>query len=143
MADDTKAHSHHVVSLKVYLGVGLALFILTGVTVAVSFVDLGGFNAIIAVLIASVKASLVVLVYMHLKYDKPINAIIFIFAIMFLAIFISLTMFDVVTRTELGEQRMRIIEERAIIYEDTVSDTTSGAADSVTHGQDENQAPDH
>ncbi len=141
MADDSNAHSNHVVSLKVYLGVGLALFILTGVTVAVSFVDLGGFNAVVAVLIASVKASLVVLVYMHLKYDKPINAIIFIFAILFLAVFISFTMFDVVTRTELDEQRMRIIQERAIIYEDTVSDTTSSTADSVTHDQDDDEPP--
>ena len=56
-----------------------ALLVLTVVTVGASTIDFGSgmTNVIIAMLIASIKASLVALFFMHLRWDKPINAIIF------------------------------------------------------------------
>lgn len=70
------------------------LLVLTFVTVAVTWVDLGNFAIWVALGIAVVKASLVVLYFMHLRWDAPFNAIIFISALLFVAIFIGGTITD-------------------------------------------------
>ena len=112
-----KSESHpHIVSLRVYLMVGLALYILTAVTVRVSLILLGGLNVVVAVTIAAIKATLVVLFFMHLLYDNKMYALVFLVAILFLAFFIMLTMFDVVTRDEMDELQLKPIEEKAAIY---------------------------
>ena len=120
-----KSESHpHIVSLRVYLMVGLALYILTAVTVRVSLIPLGGLNVVVAVTIAAIKATLVVLFFMHLLYDNKMYALVFLVAILFLAFFIMLTMFDVVTRDEMDELQLKPIEEKAAIYRK--ADTTLG-----------------
>ncbi len=95
------ATTGHVSSMKTYLGVGAALLVLTVVTVAVSFVDLGGFNVVVALLIASIKGTLVVLFFMHLLHDNKLYLTIFISALIFLFILIIFTMFDTMTRDEM------------------------------------------
>lgn len=60
---------NHTVSFKTYLNILLALLFLTAVTVAVAQIDFGWFNAFIAMLIATIKGALVLLYFMHLKYD--------------------------------------------------------------------------
>ena len=62
--------SVHVLPLRVYLGIGTALLVFTGITVGVSYVQLGAWNIIVALLIASFKATLVALFFMHLLYDN-------------------------------------------------------------------------
>ncbi|MCW5203917.1 cytochrome C oxidase subunit IV family protein [Desulfobulbus sp. US1] len=90
--------SQHVISYKV-LGIVLAaLLALTGVTVAVSSVDLGVFNVPVALLIASTKATLVLLFFMHMKYESRVIIVSFISAVVFLGILISLMFFDVAFR---------------------------------------------
>jgi cytochrome c oxidase subunit IV len=84
----------HVVPLPVLGGVFAALIVFTVLTVSVTRFDLGSWNLILAMAIATVKASLVVLYFMHLRYDNPFNAIIFIAALVFVALFISLTLLD-------------------------------------------------
>ncbi len=84
----------HVVSMKILVGVWLALMALTYLTVAATWVDLGSFNLIVAILIATVKASLVVLFFMHLLYDHPFNGFIFIVSLFFVGLFIVLAMLD-------------------------------------------------
>jgi cytochrome c oxidase subunit 4 len=86
---DTKATSatHHIVPLRVYLGVAAMLFVLTGVTVGVSFIPLGGWNVVVALIVASIKATFVALIFMHLLYDKKIYLTIFVTAILFLAVY--------------------------------------------------------
>ena len=64
---------HHIVSPVIYIIIGAALLILTGVTVAASFVEMGVFNPIVALLIACVKAVLVVLFFMHVKYSTKLT----------------------------------------------------------------------
>ena len=59
----------HITGYGRLFGVILALLILTGITVAVSYVNLGFYNVPIALFIASTKSSLVLLFFMHLKYD--------------------------------------------------------------------------
>jgi len=84
----------HVVPFRVLAAVWLALLALTVVTVAVTWVDLGHFNLWIAMAIAAVKATLVVLYFMHMRYDRPVNAIVFVTALLFVALFVSIALID-------------------------------------------------
>ena len=63
----------HIVSPRIYVAVGVALLILTGTTVGVSYLDLGVFNAIVALGIAVIKMMLVVLFFMHVKYSSRLD----------------------------------------------------------------------
>lgn len=85
----------HVVSPLILVGTLLALLALTVLTVAVTWVDLGEFNLWVAMIIATVKAALVVLFFMHLYWDKPVIAITFITSLLLVALFIGLSMTDV------------------------------------------------
>ncbi|MBN2328318.1 MAG: cytochrome C oxidase subunit IV family protein [Candidatus Omnitrophica bacterium] len=84
----------HVMPLWILLAVWGALIVFTYLTVAATYVDLGSFNLIIAMAIAAVKASLVILFFMHLLYDHPFNAIVFISALFFVAIFVIMALMD-------------------------------------------------
>lgn len=91
-------HDHdqvgHVVPLWILVGVLAALLFLTFVTVYVTQFDFGNFNLIVAMVIAVVKASLVVLFFMHLVWDRPFNAVIFLSALAFVTLFIVLALLD-------------------------------------------------
>jgi len=93
---------HHILPLSTYLSVGAALLVLTVITVAVSQFQLGEWNLIVAMTVATIKATLVLLFFMHLKYDNKLYAIAFLVAVTFLAVFIVLTMLDTMTRDEFG-----------------------------------------
>jgi len=86
----------HVVPFRVLLAVWLALMVLTVVTVAAVHVDLGNMNLYLAMAIATVKATLVALYFMHLRYDRPFHAIVFITALVFVLLFVSLVLTDTV-----------------------------------------------
>lgn len=119
----------HISSVRVYLTVGLTLFILTALTVRISMIHLGGWNAVAAIGIASIKASLVALFFMHLLYDKKIYLIVFATAIVILTIFITLTMFDTLRRGDLYEIRNQLIKPEAEIYKNMPQDTTSSSGE--------------
>ncbi|MEJ2545587.1 MAG: cytochrome C oxidase subunit IV family protein [Calditrichaceae bacterium] len=112
-----KDKQEHIIPLKTYLMVGAALFILTGATVAISFVHFGAFNLVIAMLIASVKAILVALFFMHLLYDNKLFMAIFSIALIFVSVFIILTMFDTLERGSVDAVKSKPIKENAIIYD--------------------------
>lgn len=76
----------------------LSLLILTGITVAISYVNLGFYNVPIALFIASTKSSLVLLFFMHLKYEGRAIQISFLSTIAFLFIMISFIFWDVAFR---------------------------------------------
>ncbi len=84
----------HIAPMKVLVSVWLALMALTALTVAITWVDLGSWNLIVAMAIATVKAALVVLFFMHMVYDRPFNAVVFIVALLFVALFVSGTLMD-------------------------------------------------
>jgi cytochrome c oxidase subunit IV len=86
----------HVVPLKLLVGVFASLALLTVITVVISKFDFGEYNLVIALAIAVVKASLVVLFFMHLLWDKPFNAIVFLGCLFFVGLFIGLTLMDTV-----------------------------------------------
>ena len=88
----------HVLSFT-QLGIVLAiLLVLTGVTVGVSYVDLGFFNVPIALAIACTKVTFVLLFFMHLKYEGRVINISFISTVLVLVLLIGLTFFDVAFR---------------------------------------------
>lgn len=90
----------HIVSVKTYISVGIALILLTVVTTAISFFELPESAHIIAGLtIGAVKASLVILFFMHAIHSPRVTWIVVIASIVFLIILFSLTLADIVTRS--------------------------------------------
>jgi cytochrome c oxidase subunit 4 len=86
-------------SSKLYYTIWIALLCLTVVTAAVSFVDLGRFNTVIALVIATVKALLVVLFFMHVKYtSEKLTKVVIVSAIFWLFLLLVLSMADYATR---------------------------------------------
>jgi cytochrome c oxidase subunit IV len=92
------ANNQHMMSYKKLAAVLITLIVMTGVTVGVSYFDMGIYNVPIALGIACFKVSLVLLFFMHLKYESKAITISFISTICFLAIMISFTFFDVAFR---------------------------------------------
>lgn len=90
--------NHHMVTLPEYLKVFAALIFLTVITVLASLVDFGAFNAIIAFGIASVKAGLVLAIFMHLKYDNMMNRVIIACSAFFLFVMYFFCIVDETTR---------------------------------------------
>ena len=89
---------HHVSTPELFRNVLLVLLVLTAITVGVSRIDFGGANMLIAMAIASVKASLVIAFFMHLKWDTGINKIVFLSAFLFLSLLFIFTLGDQATR---------------------------------------------
>jgi cytochrome c oxidase subunit 4 len=94
--------SEHVDSAKSYVLVFLALIVLTVVTTAVAFVDLGPFSVVAALGIAVCKMLLVALFFMHVRHSTQLTRVVLIGGLMWLAILIFFTMADVVTRGWFG-----------------------------------------
>ncbi len=88
----------HVVPASLYVGIWAALMLLTLTTVLVSFLELGPFNIVAALLIATIKGSLVVLFFMHLRYSPKLTMVAVIAALFWLFIMFSLTMTDYLSR---------------------------------------------
>lgn len=132
MSSSAASHSHnHILPLKVYLGIGVALLFLTFVTVEVSLHDFGGFNIVIALAIASIKALLVAFFFMHLWYDNKLFFIAFTVCLLCLTVFIVLTMFDTARRGDIDELRVKPINPRAEMYSSPAFSKGAAGHDSV------------
>lgn len=93
------SESHHViVPVKSYVATFSALLVLTFLTVLVSRFDFGSFNLVIALVVAFCKASLVVWIFMGMKWDRGFNFVAFVGSILFLIIFVGLTFSDIAFR---------------------------------------------
>jgi cytochrome c oxidase subunit 4 len=86
----------HVVPAKVLLGTAAALLALTATTVVTSRIDLGSLNIVLALAIAVAKAALVAAFFMHLKYERPFQTVVFVTAAFFAAVLVGLVVFDTV-----------------------------------------------
>jgi cytochrome c oxidase subunit IV len=95
---DHDGHDHglsHVAPVKALLGTWIALMFLTIITVAATRVDFGtSANLGLAMAIAVVKATLVVLFFMHLRYDKIFHSVIVIGGVLAAALFVGFTLMD-------------------------------------------------
>ncbi len=92
-ADDGAVHSH-IAPVKFYVAIFAALVVLTLLTVGLSYIHLGAANLAIAIMVASMKAALVVVFFMHLNHDNRFNSVLFVGSLMFIGIFFAYTMND-------------------------------------------------
>jgi cytochrome c oxidase subunit 4 len=93
-----EASQHHIVSPVIYIIIGSSLLVLTGLTVGASFIEMGVFNPIVALAIACVKAVLVVLFFMHVKYSTKLTKLtVFCGLFTFMAL-IGMTLADYMSR---------------------------------------------
>ncbi len=88
----------HIVPIKTYLAVGATLLLLTFTTYRVALVDLGPFNVVAAIVIASIKAVLVVLFFMHAYYGPRRTRLVILAGLFWMAILLVLTLADYLTR---------------------------------------------
>ena len=90
--------SSHVVPVRVYILVLSLLFVFTVITVLAAFVELGPLNTPLALAIAIFKASIVVLFFMHVRYNTPLMWVFAGAGFFWLLILLALTMQDYVSR---------------------------------------------
>jgi cytochrome c oxidase subunit 4 len=93
-------HEEHIVSPGLYLTIILTLMVLTAATVLAAYVALGQFNIVVALTIATVKATLVVLFFMHAKYQPKRTQLVIIAGIFWLGLLLFMTMADYVSRID-------------------------------------------
>ncbi len=94
--------SIHVVPVRVYLLVFAALLALTATTARVAFVDLGPLNNVAALGIAVLKAALVVLFFMHVRYGTRLVPLVIAAGVFWLLILLGLSLSDYLMRGWLG-----------------------------------------
>ncbi len=96
-------HTEHAENPKTealkYVATLVVLLILTAITVGASYINFGSGNVVIALAIATVKATIVGLIFMHLLHDKPVNAVIAVAGFVFLGIFLMFDFIDVDSRS--------------------------------------------
>jgi cytochrome c oxidase subunit 4 len=95
--EDTHAE-HHIVGPRVYLLILLALLVLTGVTTGVAFVDLGILNPVVALGIAVLKATLVVLFFMHVMYSSRLVKMTVCAGLFTFVVLVTMTLSDYISR---------------------------------------------
>jgi cytochrome c oxidase subunit 4 len=115
----------HVLPLGLYFGILAILIVLTVLTVAVAQVPLGPFNLPVAMLVATIKASLVLAVFMHLYWDNKFNLLILVSSLLFLSLFIVLAMIDVGSRDMVDPQRRNFLPRDEVVH----------AAEEKAHGE--------
>jgi cytochrome c oxidase subunit 4 len=91
--------SEHIVSPKIYAVIFTSLMIGTGITVWAAFQNFGKLNIVIALVIATIKASLVVLYFMHARYSSKRTQLVIVCSVFWLAIMLALTLSDYNTRS--------------------------------------------
>jgi cytochrome c oxidase subunit 4 len=89
----------HVVPLRIYFAIFAALMMLTAVTVAVAYYDLGMLNTVVALSIAVTKAALVVLYFMHVRYSPSLTKLVVAGSFLWLFIMLAITMSDYLSRS--------------------------------------------
>src|SRR4051812_24012769 len=95
-------HTGHIDSATSYVLVFLGLIVLTVVTTAVAFVDLGAFSVVAALAIACCKMLLVTLFFMHVRHSSRLTKLVLVGALLWLTILIGLTLTDFITRGWFG-----------------------------------------
>ena len=90
--------THHVLPIRVYLGVFAALIVLAVATVGFAYLDLGPLNNVVAMGIAIAKMVLIMLYFMHLRYSSRLTQIFAVIGFAFLVILVAFTLSDYFTR---------------------------------------------
>jgi cytochrome c oxidase subunit 4 len=93
-------YTEHIVQPGTYLAIITTLLMLTGVTVWAAMIDLKQFNVVVALVIATTKASLVVLYFMHAKYSHRRTQLVIMAGIFWLALLLFMTLSDYISRID-------------------------------------------
>ena len=101
MANKHDHHEHHITPFSTYMKVFGTLIVLTIITVATARIDMGAMNTVIAMFIATIKAMVVVIWFMHMKYEDTLNRVVFGLAFFFVFVFYTFTAIDIFTRQNL------------------------------------------
>ena len=116
---------HHVSSVGTYVAVFVGLLILTVVTYAVSYANLGAASLTVAMVVASMKASLVILYFMHLKFEDRFYAFLLTVCMLFVGIFFFVVLNDLhftgALNTETHVQFKKSVEDRAERIQNAIS----------------------
>ena len=91
---DTHPLVGHLVPIRILVSTALALLVLTVITVAVRYIDIGEFNIWVAIGIAVVKSALVATFFMHLRWDRPFNVLVFVGCVMFVVLMMAFCVLD-------------------------------------------------
>ena len=97
---ESKKHAapEHIVPIKTYAAICATLLLLTFVTYRVALVNLGPLNVVVAIVIACIKAALVVLFFMHAAYAPRLTRLVILAGICWMLLLLGLTMADYLTR---------------------------------------------
>jgi len=143
MSDHHSEHhsdqQHHILPNSMAAKIFGALLVLTVITVWVAQFDLGSLNFAVAMLVASIKATLVCLFFMGLKYDHKENTVIFSTAFIFMTIFMILTFGDLLTRGDVYVKDMNKIIPDGAVAASTKSKYEKpwvGSTELVAHGKE-------
>ncbi|MGE4170469.1 MAG: cytochrome C oxidase subunit IV family protein [Candidatus Margulisiibacteriota bacterium] len=99
-------HSHHfIVPIKYYIFTFVSLLVLTVLTVVIAQFNFGEWNIIIALAVAMLKAAMVAMFFMGLRWDKGFNRIAFLSSLIFLGIFLFFTMADISFRGDMDRRQ--------------------------------------
>jgi len=104
----------HPMPIWMLLAVFFALLFLTGLTVFQSQFDLGNAEIWMSLTIATIKAALVILFFMHLLWDKPLNAIVILGSLIFVALFLGFTLMDAEAYRENLIYKSTIVESQPV-----------------------------
>ena len=135
-------NDHYIVPVKYYVRTLLTLLFLTVLTVLVSLVDFGSLNFFVAILIAIVKASLVLSIFMGLFWDEAFNRVILFGSVTFFLLFIVVLILDVGTRNDLYpnerdtykiDSPVRIVEEYSHHGSNSYHNSNSHSGDKKPH----------
>jgi len=129
----------HVSPWQTLVTVWVALMALTMLTVMATWVDLGTLNIWIALGIAVTKASLVVLYFMHLKYDSPFNGYIFCFSLAFVGVFLGFVMID--SKAYHRTVEMRVLDELPVTGEPPIVPPNQATQPQATQPQPAHPTP--
>jgi len=100
VAEQEHEHTEHIVKPGTYVAIISTLLCLTGLTVYAAYVNLGKFNIVVALAIGTLKATLVVLFFMHAKYSPRRTQLVILAGIFWLALLLFLTLGDYVSRVD-------------------------------------------
>jgi len=145
-------HGHHIVPKRLLYKIFGILVVLTVLTAVTAQLNLGSINVPLALAIAGAKATLVVMFFMALKYDKRVNTLVFMLGTVFAAVFLIFTLFDTAFRGDIGnvgketisdiQRREEMMRQREAAFKSapapqagtaaadtTTTDTTAAAVD--------------
>lgn len=115
--DDHGTHGHHIIPIPTLLKVFAALVALTFITVSLAQFNFGVLEVPIALTLAGSKSLLVVMIFMALKYDNPVNTLTFVVGVLFVGVFVIFTLLDTAFRGDLDSVDRMTIDERERLFE--------------------------